>query len=53
VKDVEPYCGRKSLFDPDKLYEADETYIRDGVEGQQFDVQTFPQVKELHYKLIR
>ena len=44
VENVEPYCGRKALYDPDKLYKADETYIRDRVKGTQFDVQTFPQV---------
>jgi hypothetical protein len=44
VGNIEPYCGRNALYDPYEIYEAGETYIRDGVEGQKFDVQTFPQV---------
>lgn len=45
VEDVEPYCGRKALYNPDEIFEEDETYIRDEGKGQKFDVQTFPQVK--------
>ena len=44
VENVEPYCGRKVLYNPDKIFEEDKTYIRKGGKGQKFDVQTFPQV---------
>ena len=45
VNDEEPHCGRKALDNPDWIYIAGVTYIRPGVKGQEFNVQSFPQVK--------
>ncbi|XP_028395269.1 fibrocystin-L-like [Dendronephthya gigantea] len=44
VGNVEPYCGRKALYNPNEIFKAGTTFIRKGAKGQEFDVQTFPQL---------